>query len=63
MATRKAKKIIWQGYDLRADDAEVIRLFRLRYGQPPEQIVRGKVLVLAGPVPGPKIGRSGIASR
>lgn len=44
-------RVSWRGYSPDTTDEQAAAAFRERFGVPPERILRGANVVLAGPVP------------
>ena len=53
--TTSAKGDFWRGYSPDTTDDEARRLFVARFGELPATVVRVKGLVLAGPLPSPRV--------
>lgn len=54
---------LYQGYTLDMTDAQIIAAFRKRHGCDPAEIIRDRVIVTAGPIPGVDVQLSFLDAR
>lgn len=50
--SRNIGKTAWWGYSPDLSDAQIVTLYTARYGQAPQEVLRGRSVVLCGPVGG-----------
>lgn len=50
--SRNIGKTAWWGYSPDLSDSQIITLYTARYGQAPQEVLRGRSVVLCGPVGG-----------
>lgn len=50
LPSRRLSKTLWYGYSPDMSDTQVVIAYTLRFGQAPQEILRGRAVVLASPV-------------